>query len=219
MEGLRGKLFFCSWSGGKDSCLALYHALNSGGIPGYLFTMLAPGGERSQSHGVPLSLLERQAAALGVPLVVREATFEEYEEVFVDQLRALRALGVEAGVFGDIDLPEHRAWQEKVCAAAGIAPFLPLWQKPRRELARQFVALGFTAVIVAVRRGVVPVEFLGRPFDGATIAALEGLGIDTAGEAGEFHTFVTGGPVFRYPVSYEVRGVVAGEFCSFLDVC
>ncbi len=218
MEALKGRLFFCSWSGGKDSCFALYHALAAGGVPAYLLTVLAPGGERSQSHGVPLSLLERQAAALGVPLLTCEAGWEEYEEVFVAQLRALRGLGVEAGVFGDIDLPEHRAWQEKVCATAGLVPFLPLWQKPRRELACQFVTLGFTAVIVAVRRGVVPLDFLGRPFDGATIAALEELGVDVAGEAGEFHTFVTGGPIFRHPVSYEVRGVIAGDVCSFLDI-
>ena len=113
-------LFFCSWSGGKDSCLALSRASRDGGTPRALLTMLTEGGVRSRSHGLAKPVLEAQAQSLGVSLVTRASTWEHYEVAFRTALAEFRAAGIERGVFGDIDLQPHLDWVQRVCAAEGI---------------------------------------------------------------------------------------------------
>ena len=206
--------FFCSWSGGKDSCLAFYYAVQAGGKPCYLFTMLSEEGERSKSHGLPLRILEQQAASLGVPLVTGAASWEDYERVFVGQLREFKAKGIEVGVFGDIDLEEHRQWQENACAAAGMKAYLPLWGKSRQKVVTELVDLGFQAVIVAVNEEIMDRSYLGRVLDKQLMLKLAADGIDVAGENGEFHTIVTNGPLFRFPVNLKINGFKpVGQHC------
>ena len=78
MNPIKGKPFFCSWSGGKDSCLALYLAIQKGAVPRTLLTVVREDGERSRSHGLPVSVLQQQALALGIPLVVCKSRSEEH---------------------------------------------------------------------------------------------------------------------------------------------
>ena len=192
-----GIAFFCSWSGGKDSALALYRAMSAGARPCFLLTMLDEGGERSRSHGIPLDVLRGQATSLGIPLRTGCASWSEYESVFVTALRELAASGVEAGVFGDIDIDAHREWEEKVCEQAGIEAHLPLWKAAREDLLEEFVGLGFEAMIIATNEEKMGREYLGKRLDRALIEQLTSLAIDPCGEAGEYHTVVTDGPVFR----------------------
>src|SRR3954465_7019849 len=107
---MTGRNLCCSWSGGKDSCLALYRALRGGRPLSCLVTMFTEDGERSRSHGLPKGVLEAQAASLGVPLLSAAASWDSYEAAFVELLRQAKASGAEAAVFGDIDIPGHREW-------------------------------------------------------------------------------------------------------------
>jgi diphthine-ammonia ligase len=196
-----GRKFFCSWSGGKDSALALRRAILAGGKPAGLVTMLNEGGRVSRSHGLPRSLLTAQAERMGIPIRFRSAAWESYEGEFLEALRAFRAEGIDAGVFGDIDLADHRDWCRRVCADAGLEALHPLWKRPRRELLEEFIAAGFRATIVVVHADRLGREWIGRPIDLDTVAALEKTGVDPSGEAGEYHTVVTGGPGFRDTIS------------------
>src|SRR5206468_9478513 len=110
----------CSWSGGKDSCLALHRALAAGGQLACLATMFTEDGQRSRSHGLAREVLEAQAAAIGVPLLSAAATWDEYETAFVELLRGAKAHGAATAVFGDIDISRHREWEENVCRQAGL---------------------------------------------------------------------------------------------------
>jgi len=195
----------CSFSGGKDSCLALWRAQQQGVDVRTLLVMFEESGERSRSHALPLSLIERQAQALRLQLVTRSATWRSYEEVFVTILRELRAQGHEIAVFGDIDLQPHREWEEKVCASAGVTAMLPLWQQDRRRLAEQVLSEGFRAVVVCVDTRHLGDEYCGREYDAAFLRDLP-AGVDACGENGEFHTFVYDGPNFAHPVSYTLDG-------------
>ena len=217
MEIIDGRSFVCSWSGGKDSCLALYHAIRNGGKPEFLLTMMAEGGERSRSHGLPRSLLERQAERLGIPIVFRSASWDEYENVFLAALREFKTGGIDAGVFGAIDVDANREWSERMCAAAGIAPYHPLWQRPRRALLGEFIDLGFKATVVVIRNDKLDAGFLGREIDWQTIAEMEAAGIDAAGELGEYHTVVTDGPLFSARIALEIRDRRIQDRYSFLD--
>lgn len=242
--------FFCSWSGGKDSTLSLYKAIRGGGVPVALFTMMAEGGERSRAHGLSISVLRAQSKALGIPLVSRSASWDEYEGVFREAAAEFAAKGVKGGVFGDIDLDEHRAWCVRVCREAGAEAFHPLWKMGRLDVVKEFLDSGFQAYVVAVKDGLGRngdakseaegegdakweadakreadakceiytksevdakreadikgsglIELLGKPFDDNAVKLLLSLGLDACGESGEFHTVVTGGPLFSESVS------------------
>ena len=218
MDTLNGRHFFCSWSGGKDSCLALYRAHQRGGTPRLLLTMMTGDGSRSRSHGLPPAVLATQAEALDLPLSTGRAGWDDYEAVFLDRLAELRAEGITDGVFGDIDLAPHRQWVEWVCARHGITAHLPLWQETRRDLLAEFIGAGFSATIVAVNDARLPRSFLGRELDWPTVEDLEAAGVDACGEEGEFHTVVTGGPIFAEPLRLAHGEVTSHAGYSFLKV-
>jgi len=209
--------FVCSWSGGKDSCLALYRATRIG-QPVKLFTMLNETGVKSRSHGLSLPFVQLQAEALGLPIEMRSATWDAYEAEFVTALCHFKREGVQAVVFGDIDLEEHGLWEEKVCNAADLKHSLPLWKNDRRELVTEFISLGFKAVIVAINKKMLNSKFLGRVLSMSLLEELEQQGVDLCGENGEFHTAVLDGPIFRRPVTPKFGEVLTHQGYSFLTL-
>ena len=208
----------CSWSGGKDSCLALHRALAAGNKLACLLTMFTEDGQRSRSHGLAREVLEAQAAAVGVPLLSAAATWDEYEVEFVALLRRAKDAGAAAAVFGDIDIDRHRAWEENVCRQAGLSALLPVWQADRLALLEEWWAAGFEARIVVARAGLVDRAYLGRVLDRQVAEELAAAGVDPCGENGEFHTVVTAGPLFRWPIELELRGQVLRSDCWFQDL-
>jgi uncharacterized protein (TIGR00290 family) len=196
-----------SWSGGKDSCLALWRARQSGMQVNRLITAMDESGQRARSHGVPPALLQAQADALGAPLTFYSASWQQYEEKFIAALHDAHRAGIRHAVFGDIDLQAHRDWEEKVCAQAGLQASLPLWHQPRRQLVEEFLALGFKALVVCVNGNHLSPDFCGREFDAAFLADLP-PGVDACGENGEFHTFVYDGPAFAHAVRLQ-RGRIS----------
>ncbi|GAB4345403.1 MAG: diphthine--ammonia ligase [Desulfobulbaceae bacterium] len=213
---LQGRPFFASWSGGKDSCLALYRAIGQGGGPRRLFTMFAEEG-RSRSHGLPRTIIEAQAAAMGIPVRIETASWDDYESVFLDVLAELRDEGIVDGVFGDIDLAAHREWVERVCGSRGVRPHLPLWQEERRDLLDDFIGAGFRAMIVVVDHRRLDESFLGRVLDRKTVMELEAAGVDACGEEGEYHSLVFDGPLFAAPLEISRGAIVRRDGYSFLE--
>ena len=218
LESITSRPFFCSWSGGKDSCLALYHAIRGKGKPKRLLTMMSEGDRGSRSHALPRSLLEDQARQLGIPIVFRSVSWEAYEAVFSAALREFKADGIDEGVFGDIDVEPHRDWCLRVCGASGIRACHPLWKRPRRELLEEFIDLGFRAVIVVTNADTLGPEWLGRTIDRNAITELEKIGIDPSGESGEYHTVVTGGPIFQSSIHVNFQEPVLHDGYWFLRV-
>ena len=218
MSGMKDRDFFSSWSGGKDSCLALYKAIQQGGSPRLLLTMFGGDGARSKSHGLPPAVISAQAEALSIPSLLGRASWGDYEKVFLDHLGDLKEQGLNDGVFGDIDLVPHRQWVEGVCAKHDIVPHLPLWQRGRRELLGDFIEAGFVAVIVVVKDERLDESFLGRQLDWQTVSDLEKAGVDACGEEGEYHTVVSGGPIFSDALPVKYGDVVHHDGYSFLEV-
>ena len=195
---------FVCWSGGKDSTISLYLAMKNRNIKiKYLLNMVSEDGIFSRSHGINSTLLNLQAQAIGIPVVQRRTTWESYESEFKKVVTELKNKDIRAGVFGDIDLQEHRDWVERVCKDTGIKPILPLWKKEREELMNEFVSSKFKAIVVATNADFLGKEWLGREVDNKFIDDLTKLGdIDLCGEKGEYHTFVFDGPIFRKPVEF-----------------
>jgi len=212
---------FCSWSGGKDSCLALDRAIKNGYQISRLLTMFDETGERSRSHAVSLEVMRAQAESLGLELIAPIASWQNYQQVFIEELVKLKSQNIEMAIFGDIDLQAHRDWEEQVCAAAEIEAVLPLWNENRLDLVNEFLASGFRSVVICVNEKYLPKEFCGRVFDREFIKDLP-EDVDACGENGEFHTFVFDGKLFVNPVPYKIDEIYrhapvfpSGEAASF----
>jgi uncharacterized protein (TIGR00290 family) len=216
---LRDVPVFCSWSGGKDSALALHEAVRAGAVPRLLVAMMTEGGERSRSHGLSRAVLEAQAAAVGLPIAFGTASWDGYEQEMVRVLgEGIAEHGTPVGVFGDIDIERHREWVEAVAARAGAEACLPLWRRERRVLMDGLLVAGFQAMVVAVRDGALPPELLGRTIDAALVEEVERAGADAAGENGEYHSLVLDGPIFRRPLAVEPGERILLDGVWFLDV-
>lgn len=203
---LNRKKSVCSWSGGKDSCLALLRVKQNGFEATNLLTMFDETGERSRSHAVSLEVMNAQAASLGLELTAPSASWQSYESVFVEELTKLKSQGIETAIFGDIDLQPHRDWEEKICAQVGITAHLPLWNETRLDLVNEFLDGDFRAVVICVNEQFLPKEFCGREFDRDFVNDLP-ASVDACGENGEFHTFVFDGALFKNPVEYKITDI------------
>jgi diphthine-ammonia ligase len=214
------KKAFASWSGGKDCCLALYRALKQGLDVRYLFNMVGKDTNRSKSHGVRAVVIKEQAKALGIPIVQQPTTDDDYEAVFVKALQKFSKEGIDVGVFGDIDFEPHREWNERVCRPAGIIPQLPLWQEDQTKLLEEFLSAGFKSVVITVKADLIGKEFLGRILDKKFITDIAKLNKDITpcGEAGEFHTLVIDGPIFKKRLELTKTEIVSRGEHHFLEI-
>lgn len=210
--------FFCSWSGGKDSCLALYRMLNAGHVCRSLFTMVDEDGKYSRAHGLTPDLIKRQSRMMNLPLCTVNASWKNYEDEFRKKLTSFRQNGLTHGVFGDIDLEQHRQWVERICDETGFQFHLPLWKEKRKDMVNEFIDLSFKAVIVVVNTRKMPERFLGRVIDYSIVGELEDLGIDACGENGEFHSFVFDGPLFKSSVDFTIHNTINIQGYSFLEI-
>jgi len=214
----KNEKFFTSWSGGKDSCLALHRAFTAGAKPACLLTILSEDGIRSRSHGLRKDVLEAQASAMGIPMLLKCATWAEYESIFVDALQEISRQGIKSGVFGDIDFPPHLEWEQKVCSQTDMTAYLPLWECARETLLDEFLALGYKAMIVTVKEEKLDRKFLGKIIDRDMIAEFQKIGIDPCGENGEYHTLVVDGPLFKKPLPIETGACQEHAGYCMIDV-
>jgi uncharacterized protein (TIGR00290 family) len=203
------KQVILSWSGGKDSALAL-HALQQDPtveVVGLLTTVTAEY-DRVSIHGVRRSLLHAQSAALGLPLfeswLAPASSNEAYEAAFHAALAEVRRELPDAKhiAFGDLFLEDVRAYRERLLADSGWTPLFPIWGKNTNALAHRFIDEGFEARLVCVDTTQLDGAFAGCAFDAKFLSDLPAT-VDPCGERGEFHTFVSGGPPFRQAIPYE----------------
>lgn len=216
--------YFVSWSGGKDSCLALHRAIKKYGKPKLLVTQLTEEGEISRSHGLTKALLQRQADVLDIPIHFNRTSWRDYEATFVETLKALRKEGISLGVFGDLkiaskpDWKSHRQWADTVCQIAGMRAEEPLWNDTHEEISHDFFNAGFIAKIVSVNARVLNQNYLGRILTHDLLKEFKALGIDPFGEEGEYHTVVVDGPIFNESLAIEERGQCLRQGYYFLDI-
>lgn len=211
-----------SWSGGKDSALAL-QALRRDHRrePIALLTTVTERYDRVSMHGVRCDLLRAQAAEAGIPLIEvpipPSCPNEVYEQRMAQALASARLARANEVAFGDLFLEDIRVYREERLAAAGKRALFPVWGRDTSELARAFIDDGFEATIVCVDPRQLDRSFAGRRFNRRLLADLP-EGVDPCGENGEFHTFVHAGPIFSRPIGCELGEVVTRDGFEFCDV-
>jgi uncharacterized protein (TIGR00290 family) len=211
-----------SWSGGKDSAMALHVLLRD---PQFevvsLLTTVTEGYERISMHGVRNELLRRQAASIGLPVeevrIPPQCVNPIYEARMAEAVLRFRDRGVLHFAFGDIFLEDLRAYREQKLMRANMTALFPIWKIDTRELAARFVSDGFRAIAACIDPKKLDKSFAGRELDASFFRDLP-EGVDPCGENGEFHTFVFDGPVFRTPIPVQVGQVVERDSFIFCDL-
>ncbi|MFH1540762.1 MAG: diphthine--ammonia ligase [Elusimicrobiota bacterium] len=211
---------FCCWSGGKESALSLYKTMQNKNIKiDYLLNMTSEDGKRSRTHGLCSNLLKLQSELIGIPIVQRKTTWKNYEKEFKKVVLNLKKENINTGIFGDIDLQEHRDWVERVCKELNIKPMLPLWKKKRETLLNKFIDVGFKAIIVATNSDFLDEEWLGCQIDNKFIKKLKVIkNVDLCGEAGEYHTFVFNGPIFKKSLNFKIGKKILKDKHWFMEI-
>ncbi|MBU4345822.1 MAG: diphthine--ammonia ligase [Candidatus Omnitrophica bacterium] len=210
-----------SWSGGKDSCLACFKAIKQGYKIKYLLNFISKKFQRCCFHGTEARLMKLQAELMGIPLIQKEVTddMQEYEKEFKAAVSQIK--DIEAMVFGDIYLEEHKNWVERVCKDLNITPIEPLWNTSASNLLEEFIDLGFKAVVVSCQADKFDRNFVGRDVNKNLLAELQSKNICPCGENGEFHTLVVDGPIFKRKIEIlESEPVLKEGFWKywFLDI-
>jgi len=211
-----------AWSSGKDSAWALHTVRQSGDFEIVaLVTTVNRTYERVAMHAVRESLLEMQAAAVGLPLVKvaipSPCPNAVYEQAMSDAMAQARAEGVRHVVFGDLFLEDIRAYREKQLADCGMTPVFPVWGIETRRLAEDMLAGGLSGYLTCVDPRKLDRSFAGRRFDASLLADLPS-GVDPCGENGEFHTFANAGPMFRETIPVEVGEILERDSFVFADL-
>ncbi len=215
---MKGKKFIASYSGGKDSTLAVYRAISKGMEPIQLITTYNLDKDRSWFHGIPQPLLDKISKEINIPIFLIKTTGEEYAQNFEKKLKEAKAAGAEVCVFGDIDLEEHLKWCTDRCIAAGIEAYFPLWQESRKKLVYEFIDAGFKTIITVVDTKRMDEKFLGQILTRELADEIEKCGADICGENGEYHTFAFDGPLFSNQVSYTTEEKVHSDNYVILPI-
>ena len=211
-----------SWSSGKDSAWALHRLRQEAKyeLVGLVTTVNEAVG-RVAMHAVREALLERQAAACGLPIwrvpIPSPCSNAQYEAAMTRVVTRAVGEGVEVMAFGDLFLEDIRAYREKQLAGTGLEPCFPIWGCDTAALSREMVAAGLRAYVTCVDPRQLAPEFAGRTFDAAFLGDLP-EDVDPCGENGEFHTFAFAGPMFRQPIAVEPGPVVEREGFHFADL-
>ncbi len=204
---VKEKIVFC-WSGGKDSALALHRLQQD---PRYevasLLTTCNAYFQRVSMHGVRISLAQRQARSIGLPLDIvglsERASNDEYQAKMSDYLLARKKDGVTGMAFGDIFLEDLKQWREANLATIGMRGIFPLWKENTSRLIEEFLSLGFSSITCCVNDAYLGEDSVGRVINKDFIATLP-CGVDPCGENGEFHSFAFDGPIFKQPVIFTI---------------
>jgi uncharacterized protein (TIGR00290 family) len=211
-----------AWSSGKDSAWALHMVREAGSfdVVALLTTVNRTHG-RVAMHAVRESLLELQAATVGLPLVTvgipSPCSNEIYERAMSEAMARAAGEGVRHVIFGDLFLQDVRAYRESQLARCGMTPVFPLWGMETRSLAAKMIAGGLRGYLTCVDPRKLEREFAGRRFDAELLADLPSS-VDPCGENGEFHTFACAGPMLRAELAVTVGEIVEREGFVFADL-
>ncbi len=207
---------YLNWSSGKDAMLALHQLQSSQEVAiEKLVTTVNTDFNRVSMHGLPISLLEKQAKSLQLPLhqipLSGNVSMQTYNETMQKHVLKLKSEGFTHSVFGDIFLEDLKSYREQQLQEVQIQPIFPLWKKDTLTLVEEFIDSGYKAIVVCTNANKLDESFCGRIIDHDFLNDLPS-NVDPCGENGEFHTFVFDGPLFTFPVEFELGEKVLRDY-------
>ena len=194
------------FSGGKDSTMALYAALEAKEDVQYLLSVKSKNDESYMFHVPNIHITDLLAKALDISILsvetdgVKEEELEDLRSAFEN----LKSLGVECIYTGALYSVYQKSRIEKLGGDLGLKVISPFWHVDELEYMRNIVSLGFKIVICGVAAWGFDESWLGRIIDDDCIDELVKLNekyrINIAFEGGEAETLAVDGPIFKKSV-------------------
>ena len=198
---------YFNWSTGKDAALALHSLQREDKFDvDHLLISVNKSVNRVSMHGLSRELMSTQLDAIDLDYstveLPQEPSMEEYTQLMTEAVEKLKSKGYQHTGFGDIFLEDLRQYREENLNNLGVKCHFPLWKRDTTELMKEFIQLGFKAIVICINSSKLDQSFCGREINNAFLADLP-QGVDPCGENGEFHTFCYDGPIFRNPVLFK----------------
>ncbi len=212
------KTYAVAFSGGKDSTLALDRAIRMGLNVRYLINIYNCETNRVRFHGFKKEIIKAQADALSLELIQNGSTNENFEQIFLEGLKILKDKKVSGIIFGDIHLEDVKSWFEERTVKFGFDHIEPLWKNPQKSLISEVVDRGYKAIITNLDLESTNPNWLGQTINHNLITQFEIAGIDLCGENGEYHSFVSNGPIFKHPISFNLGEITKSKNHSTIDI-
>ncbi len=191
------------FSGGKDSIMALYEALNRNEDVQYLLSMKSANDESYMFHVPNIHLTTLLAEALDIKLMlvptngVKEKELEDLKLAF----QKLKNLGIETIYTGALYSIYQKSRIEKLGKELDLKIISPYWHVDELEYIRKIVSVGFKIIISSVAAYGLDESWLGRLIDDEAIDELVKLNekykINIAFEGGEAESLAIDGPIFK----------------------
>ncbi|MEQ8924894.1 MAG: diphthine--ammonia ligase [Fulvivirga sp.] len=202
-----------SWSGGKDSALALHQTQQSDKyeIVG-LHTVIEEDSGRVGIHNVKEEFIAAQAEQLGLPLtkLYLKKKPMAYDKLMVEYYQSLKEEGVDCVMFGDIFLEDLKDFRESLMRKSGMKGLYPLWEMDSEKLIYEFLNEGFKTKLCAVDAKFIDAKWVGEELDSTFLA--NHPEIDPCGENGEYHSFVVDGPIFKNQIPLVLKSKYEQDF-------
>lgn len=191
------------FSGGKDSTMAVYKALDNGDDVKYLLSMKSANDESYMFHVPNIHLTDLLSEAMDIPIISVETDGIKEEELkdLKNAFEELKSLGVEAIYTGALYSTYQKSRIERLADEVGIMAISPYWHVNELDYMREILSLGFEVIISGVAAYGLDEKWLGRRIDDECIDDLiklnDKVGINLAFEGGEAETLVLDGPIFK----------------------
>jgi len=215
------------FTGGKDSCLALYLAKQEGYDVRYLLSVIPRNFDSFMFHKPYLPLLEKQAEMLDIDLVIAESEGVKEEEV--DDLKKLIKKvsersedEVDVIIAGGIASSYQGKRVERVCKELGLEFYSPLWDYECEDVWAELLKEGFKVILTKISCEGLGKEWLGKIIDRRKFAELKKLSekykfrLDF--EGGEAESAVLGMPEFKKTIKIDYDIKSEGKYRHFLDI-
>jgi uncharacterized protein (TIGR00290 family) len=212
--------YIALWSGGKDSCLAVFEGMKQGYHISYLLNFISEADQRDELHKTKPELIQLQAEVIGIPLVQKEWSRERSKgEKMVEEIKELVSNeGISGLIAGDISLTMHRLWVKILSMGLEVKLYLPFFGRDSEKVLASFIDQGFETIVVSTSKALLDKEWIGHKVDFQFIDYLRGRKIDIGGEFNEYHTFVVSGPIFKRKIRIEQAEIRESDMFWFLDI-
>lgn len=209
------------FSGGKDSCLAMFKAMQDNEIK-VLISVFSENKESYMFHVPNIELTKLQAEAMEIPLIqritkgVKEEELEDLKEVI---MKAKEQYEIEGIVTGAVESVYQSSRIQKICDELGLECINPLWKMNQEQLLRELVENKFKVIIVGIAGEGLNKTWLGRIIDKDCIADLKNIdkkyGISLNGEGGEYESFTLSAPFFKKEIKIiKAEKRIESDYCG-----
>lgn len=196
-----------SWSGGKDSALALQKVLQENQFE-IVLLLTTICNNKSSVHAIPISVLQQQANSIGIPLttITVDESLSNYCDSIKEVLTNFKHENITHIIFGDLSVSENKFYRDNLFNPLGIEVVEPLYKTTSEETITQFLQSGITAKIIVTKANLLNKNYIGKDLSNELIKKLPNT-IDVCGEQGEYHTIAYKGGIFKTPILFNITSV------------